>query len=217
MSLLGVTINPEGRVSVDRGAAPASLGQHEWRAFLVKIRNAARVTAALNLASPNAEPTFRISTNQPEPKPGLAPAEVAKRWLDLAWVESRPMTGALSGIPVEYKLVNLYSRDAGPREARLKFDVGAGTQNLGFRGDLDVLFACEAAVPVTLEVLDEAGRPTTAAFTFRDALGRSYPSSRRRLAPDFWFQPQAYRRGNSRGFAFLIDRPSPFANNSMRG
>ena len=194
LCLLGVTINPEGRVSVDRGSAPATLGQHEWRAFPVKVRNAARLTAALNLTSPNAEPTFRISTNQPEPKPGLAPAEVAERWLDLAWVESRPMTGPLSGLPVEYKLLILHSRDAGPREARLKFDVGAGTQDLGFRGDLDVLFACEAAVPVALEVLDVDGRPTTAAFVFRDALGRSYPSARRRLAPDFWFQPQVYRK-----------------------
>ncbi len=30
--------------------------------------------------------------------------------------------------------------------------------------------------------------------SFRDAQGRSYPSQNRRLAPDFWFQPQVYRQ-----------------------
>jgi hypothetical protein len=33
----------------------------------------------------------------------------------------------------------------------------------------------------------------TAAFTFRDAQNRVYPTAGRRLAPDFWFQPQVYR------------------------
>jgi hypothetical protein len=71
--------------------------------------------------------------------------------------------------------------------------VGQGTQDLGFRGDLDVLFYCNPAVSVTLDVQDAGGRPITAGFSFRDAQGRTYPTSSRRLAPDFWFQPQVYR------------------------
>ena len=35
-----------------------------------------------------------------------------------------------------------------PREAKIGFNVGQGTQDLGFRSDVDILFTCEPAVPV---------------------------------------------------------------------
>jgi hypothetical protein len=89
--------------------------------------------------------------------------------------------------------VQLYSRDAGKREATLTFDVGQGTQDLGFRSELPVLFDCVPAVEVTLGVFDEDGTPTTAAFVFRDKFGRIYPNPARRLAPDFFFHNQIYR------------------------
>ena len=44
-----------------------------------------------------------------------------------------------------------------------------------------------------LRVQDEHGRPATAAFLIRDALDRIYPNISKRLAPDFFFQPQVYR------------------------
>ena len=73
-------------------------------------------------------------------------------------------------------MIELYSRDVGQREAKLMFDVGQGTQDLGFRNELNVLFQCEPAVHVALEVLDDDGKPTTGQFVFRDVLGRVYPS-----------------------------------------
>src|SRR5206468_1151764 len=81
----------------------------------------------------------------------------------------------------------------GRREAKLEFDVGQGTQDLGFRNEINVLFDCEPAVNVKLGVLDDDGMPTTAQFTIRDERGRIYPSRARRLAPDFFFHDQIYR------------------------
>ena len=194
LCLFGVTINPEGRVAVTRGPRPAVLGQHEWRIFLAKVHNEAQVSSELSVTSPNAEPVYRVSSNQPRPEPGVTLADVPDRWMDVSWVTSRPMLAKLGGLRLEYRLIQIRARDAGALEARLKFDVGAGTQDLGFRGDLDILFRSEPAVPVTLDVREADGRPTIASFLVRDAQGRSYPSSSRRLAPDFWFQPQVYRR-----------------------
>ena len=194
LCLFAVTIDPGGRVSVAQGPRLASLGQHEWRIFPVKVRNESGLKAFLNVSSPNAEPVFRVSKLDPRPKPGVTLADVDDRWLDLSWLKSRPMTDRLGGLRLEYRLVQVYSRDAGPREARVRFDTGSGTEDPGFRGDLDILFQCDPAVVVTLNVLDADGRPTTASFVFRDAKGRTYPSASRRLAPDFWFQPQVYRR-----------------------
>ena len=113
--------------------------------------------------------------------------------MDLESVADRPLNRNLSGLGLEYRLIRIYSRDAGRREAKLRFDVGQGTQDLGFRGDLDVLFTSDPAVSVVLDVRDFDGRPTTASFLIRDARGRVYPSQSRRLAPDFWFHPQIYR------------------------
>ncbi|HTL18385.1 MAG TPA: CehA/McbA family metallohydrolase, partial [Patescibacteria group bacterium] len=79
------------------------------------------------------------------------------------------------------------------REAKLAFDVGQGTQDLGFRSELDVLFHCVPAHEVNLKVLDEDGKPTTAMFIVRDPQQRIYPSQAKRLAPDFAFHPQIYR------------------------
>jgi hypothetical protein len=94
---------------------------------------------------------------------------------------------------LEYRIVELYSRDVGRREAKLVFDVGQGTQDLGFRNEVNLLFNCEPAVEVTLEILDDDGKPTTGHFVIRDSKSRVYPSMSRRLAPDFFFHEQIYR------------------------
>jgi hypothetical protein len=46
---------------------------------------------------------------------------------------------------------------------------------------------------MVLRVRDENGFPSVAAFTIRDRSGRLYPNPSKRLAPDFFFQPQVYR------------------------
>ncbi len=177
-----VHVNPEMRVKVTAGPAKAELDEGGWRVFLVKVLNEAGTTALLSAVSPNAR---RLHESPPE--------EIADRWLDLEMYDKPPMTPTLSGLELEYRLVQLYSRDAGRRDARMSFNVGQGTQDLGFRNDVDRLFECRPATAVTLEVLDELGEPTIGAFVVRDAQGRVYPSQAKRLAPDFSFHPQVYR------------------------
>ncbi|MBX6311327.1 MAG: CehA/McbA family metallohydrolase [Isosphaeraceae bacterium] len=192
--LIGITINPESRVKAQAGEAPPRLVQHGWRVFLVKIHNQAGVTAELKAASPNAERVYTRSSGSPEPKPSVPASEIPRRWMDLMMFNDRPLNKTLSGLPLEYRILQVYSRDAGQREAKISFSVGQGTQDLGFRSDVDLLFTCTPAVPVTLEVLDDDGRPTTASFLIRDRQGRVYPSQSKRLAPDFFFHPQIYRQ-----------------------
>src|SRR5947209_6149120 len=65
--------------------------------------------------------------------------------------------------------------------------------DIGFRSQMAVLFNALPAMPLKLNVRDENGLPTVAAFTIRDSSGRLYPNPAKRLAPDFFFQPQVYR------------------------
>ena len=188
-----VNINPESRVKVAAGPVSPKLMQQGWRVFLVKVHNEARVTAELKVASPNAEPLHKRSTAAAEPEISIRPVDAADRWLDVGLYNQQPLVATLSGLGVEYRIIELYSRDVGRREAKLAFDVGQGTQDLGFRNEINILFHCEPAVEVVLDVIDDDGSPTTGQFVVRDELGRLYPSRSRRLAPDFFFHDQVYR------------------------
>jgi hypothetical protein len=124
--LLVVTINPESRVKAARGAAPARLHLHKEEIALIKVINEAGVTHALQITGPELLP-----------KDGRADE---RRWLTLVAHGEAPLRRALNGHRVEYRLVGLTPHQSGKREAILKFDVGQGTQDLGFRGEVPILF-----------------------------------------------------------------------------
>src|SRR5262249_39391493 len=97
LCLITVEINPESRVKVNRGAADAELVEQGWRPFLVKVQNDAGVTAMLRAESPNAA---RLAES---------PADrVEERWLDLAMFERQPLLTNLSGLKLEYRIIELY-------------------------------------------------------------------------------------------------------------
>lgn len=191
--LVVVHINPESRVKVAKGPADAELIELGWTNFLVKVVNEAGVTAPLVCMSDQAEPMVRRSSAAAKPEMSITPADAARRWLDIAMVQSQPMTRTLSGLGVEYRILQLYSRDSGHREATLSMHVGQGTQDLGFRSDLPILFSCRPSIEIPLAIRDESGRPTTCSLLVKDMQGRVYPNPSRRLAPDFFFHEQVYR------------------------
>ena len=191
--LAAVHVSPESRVKVAPGAAKPELAQGGTRLFLVKVINEAGVTAPLTVQSPNSGRVFVPADNSPEPRMTLTAADARNRWAEISIFTQPPMRPRLSGLAVEYAILQIYSRDAGQRSAVLAFSVGQGSQDIGFRNDIDVLFDARPAHPITLRVRDERGDPTTAGFLIRDDLDRIYPNVSKRLAPDFFFQPQVYR------------------------
>lgn len=181
-ALVGIEINPESRVKAQQGPAAARLMEQGWRAFLVKVANQAGITAVLAVDSPNSGQLANANSGQ-----------VGRRWIDHAMFNKQPMKPHLSGLEVEYRILQLYSKDAGKREAKLIFDVGQGTQDLGFRSEVDILFTAAPAAKVVFRVKDTDGKPTTAGFTIRDEMRRVYPPQTKRLNGDFFFHPQVYR------------------------
>jgi len=193
-----VNINPESRVKVTEGPAKKELMQHGWRTFLVKVHNEAGVTAQLVGQSPNAAPAYQGGrgarqkplTDDPEL---VRPNQTNNRFLELIMFDKQPLKPTLSGLQVEYRLIQIYSSDSGKREAELSFNVGQGTQDIGFRNELPILFDCAPAVDVKLGIKDFDGQPAMASLVIRDDRGRVYPAPSRRLAPDFFFHEQVYR------------------------
>jgi len=197
--LFAVHLNPEVRVKVTRGPAPAILQQSGFTPFLVKVVNESTSTLPLRITSPQSGPVYagvaKLSMER-ERQEHLRENENVNRddrFLQVEMFSAPPMTRNLSGLKVEYALALIYSSEAGQREAIIGFDASQGTQDLGFRGELPVLFTVRQAVPVRLAVRDYDGQPTTGRFAFFDRAGHVYPPQVKRLAPDLFFQKQIYR------------------------
>jgi hypothetical protein len=198
--LLQVTINPEERVKVARGSAAAILQQAGYTPVVVKVINESATTKAVRISSPQsglvtsgAADLSMARQDQRQLKDGEKKGGAPDRFLQAEMVTAQPMTSNLSGLRVEYVLAAVYSSESGRREATIGFDVGQGTQDLGFRSELPILFDVRPAVPVTLRVHDHDGAATVGHFTFTDRSGRVYPPQPKRAAPDLFFQRQVYR------------------------
>ena len=198
--LFAVSLNPEVRVKVARGPGRAILQQNGYTPHLVKVFNQSTVTRELRIASPNSGAVYAGTSTQilrRQAQTHLADNEnirrATDRFLEVEMYRQQPMTTQLSGLEVEYAIALIYCSESGKREATIGFDVGEGTQDIGFRGEIPVLFDVQPARKVKLSILDFDGSPTTARLTFRDKLGHVFPSQLKRLAPDFFFQPHIYR------------------------
>jgi hypothetical protein len=218
--LFVVSLNPEVRVKVQQGPAKAKLQQGGYMPHLVKVINDSTVSSQLRIASPQAGNVYSGTAlailkrqAQTELKDEEKPDERTDTFLSVEMFQRPPMTPKLSGLKVEYAIALIYSSESGKREATIRFDVGAGTQDIGFRGEAPVLFDVQPAVPVKLAIQDHDGQPTVARLTIRDRFGRIYPSQAKRLAPDFFFQPQIYRND---GDVVLLP-PGEFQVESSRG
>jgi hypothetical protein len=184
--LIQVTLNPESRVKVARGPATATLQQGGFVPVVIKVINDSTVKRALQVTSPQTGTFFAGG--------GAKSKEASRdRFLQAEMFASPPMTADLSGLKAEYAILLIYGHEAGSREATIGFDVGQGTQDLGFRGEVPILFDVRPGIEVRLFVKDYDGKPTVGRFTFRDKTGRVYPLQAKRLAPDFFFQQQIYR------------------------
>jgi hypothetical protein len=177
--LLVVSLNPEVRVKVARGPAEATLQQGGFTPQIVKVINDSTVTRELRILSPQSGPVYSGAAEpilqrqaQTELKENENISGATDRFLEIEMYQAQPMTRTLSGLEVEYAIAMIYSRESGKLEATIGFDVGAGSQDIGFRGEVPVLFDVRPAIPVKLHIRDHDGTPTAARITIRDRHGK---------------------------------------------
>lgn len=112
---LEVTINPEGRVKVARGKTVPRLRLGAPALALIKVENLSGGTQLL------------------EARGAYTGAKTSPFRLEV-------LSGELKGLPVEYRLMRIRCSRAGKRELTIAFEAGQGTQDIGFRGEVPVLF-----------------------------------------------------------------------------
>lgn len=172
--IAAIDINPEARVKVERGAARAMLLQGGWKSFLVKVNNAAGTTAKLEVQSQHAAPVLHKSTFNAVVKPEnvLTPGQVSNRFVEIEIFRNKPLQPNLSGLKLEYAVLQINSKDAGRREIEIGFNVGQGTQDIGFRNIINILFDIKPYVKLVFDVKDEDGSNAMASFVITDGIGR---------------------------------------------
>ena len=120
LCLAAVSLRRTGPPAVTRGKAAPELLEQGWRTFLIKVINRPGHTKRLEITSPNAQPLPHAPADQ-----------VKSRWMQLSSFEGRPLKADLSGLELEYRIVQIYSRDPGRKQGLLEFGVSAGTDEGG--------------------------------------------------------------------------------------
>lgn len=207
--LVDVHLDEHAETTARPGAAPPRLVQHGWRSFLVRVANPHRIEGRLNGAAPGVLGV--IDHHSHSARIALPDTLDSVPRIRDAWLQARLATdSALSGLEAEYHVVSVYSREGGRRSGTLTFVTAVeewpesltrppqalagrrmmmGTTEYGATFEFD----CAPARDIRLDVREPDGSSCVAAVTVNDALGRSYPSTAMRLAPDMFFHEHVYR------------------------
>ena len=107
-----VQIEPDGTLR-PTAAHTVEVEENGWRTVLIKVLNKAGIQGRLRVDSQNARPI-----------PHGPKDDMANRWLSLSAYDGRPLDANLSGLGLEYRLLQLSSTTPGTRQARLEFNAG---------------------------------------------------------------------------------------------
>jgi hypothetical protein len=199
-TLTRVATEVDGYARTTVGGAQRNLVEQGWRIFLVRVSNPVGSTAKLDIFD-GAWPV--ISTSTGASRAGVPDAVnpapyVARDWLKIEMYEAPPMEASLNGSPLEYRVIQLYSRDRGQHEIDL--DIFTSDEQYFYyrnRGEsgkrAHLKFECLPSRDVLLRVRDVDGRGCMASLTIKDKLDRVYPLQAKRLAPDMYFHSHIYR------------------------
>jgi hypothetical protein len=206
-TLIRVRLNKDGIGSAVAGPAPRILVEQGWRSFLVRVENPFALETGTIFTGDAAFAKGSLSgDNTTASKPSLEDfAGYGDHWLGYAFASGPPLSDILSGLGVEYRILQLFSRYPGSRKAYLMVHTpdphpvaGYTSQSRryfwgGARSGFWTTFNSLPSQDIPLTIRDWDGVGCMASFLVRDEAGRLYPEPADRMAPDFKFQPQVYR------------------------
>jgi hypothetical protein len=206
-TLATLAVGSDGAAHVAAGAAPRQLIEQGWRMFLIRIENPAAENGSVVIGSgiggagqmaPGlghmAQRAYLIDRLFKGPL-------IEKMWFKAELYDATPLvhwgmevpTISLAGIPVEYRVLQIFSRDAGERTTDFTLYLLAKPDGAFRSGHQQLDFNCLPSREVRLRVTDSDGRGCMASLTIRDKLNHLYPPQAMRIAPDLFFHEQIYR------------------------
>lgn len=206
-TLVRLSVDADGTLKAGAGGAPRVLVEQAWRLFLLRVENFSEETNSVSLLSSALSTPGRMARDSSSfaQSPDLMDTVNKAPLIEKLWflAEVHDTTRAvylgrlvpvfvLSGAPVEYRVVQLYSRDQGDRTADISF------ANLKEGKPIAVAstkfnFTCRPTRDVDLVIKDDDGQGCMASLVIRDSAGHVYPPQAMRIAPDMFFHAQIYR------------------------
>jgi hypothetical protein len=199
-TLVRLHIDRDGFATGSAGGAQPTLVEQGWRVFLLRVANEQGSTEELThtlgqffsypsrvAAAGGARSNLNDTVNE-------AP-RFARDWLTSLLYNAPPMSAKLSGLGIEYMVIQLYSRDRGHHSAQLNFFTSSYPQTYEYRNrsSAKLDFNCVPSRDIILRVRDADGRGCVASLTIKDSTDRVYPLQVMRVAPDMYFESQIYR------------------------
>jgi len=199
-TVANVRLEADGYARTTPGDAPKALVEQGWTAFLIRVENPLASTAELKVTGANKLTFWTQSTAASRSglwdTVELGPI-IKQVWFRNELYQKAPLGPTLSGAPVEYRILQIYSRDRGSHEMDIDFFV-ASQDYAEWRAPLlrrggHFKFACASSSDAVFQIRDHDGRGCMASLTITDRSGRVYPFQPMRLAPDMVFHKQVYR------------------------
>ncbi|MEZ2346067.1 CehA/McbA family metallohydrolase [Terriglobus sp. RCC_193] len=207
-TLAQLSLSADGAPQITAGNAPRQLVEQGWRMFLVRIENERVQKGSLVFTSGTRTiGNLEIVSKGAAQRTALADVlnkgpMIEKMWFAMELYEPTPVVSGgievqtipLPEIPIEYHVVQLFSRDRGQRTTSFSLNALSSSNDRVFhpaRRQFD--FECLPSHEVQLRILDTNGRSCFASLIIKDKLNRLYPPKAMRLAPDLFFQEQIYR------------------------
>lgn len=207
-TLLNVRLTAHGTGTLISALKAPTLVEQGWRCFLMRVENPFNIAAPLVLSGqliaegqrplrlPSASIVPALGTNEK-----LQVADYAERWMGYSFFSAPPFSPALSGLAVEYRIIQIYSRDRGFKKALVAINTPFEFTGMTRAVILERLkntgtsltFNCLPALEVSLQIKDWDGAGCMAALLLKDEAQRIYPAPAHRLAPDLDFQAHVYR------------------------
>lgn len=205
-TLARVVLDHDGMGRAVLGGAERTLIEQGWRSFLIRVSNPHSVAERFEVSlgwGGGSRGVGTMSFPNGEQKPRLLDSLFNAPLIEKLWLIVQMQAGQnLSGAPVEYLVIDVFSRDRGERTRKLGF--GAG--KLVWNGESysratwsamtrPLLFTAVArpTADVLLRVLDDDGVGCMGSLLIKDAREHIYPPQVMRLAPDMSFHPHIYR------------------------
>ena len=141
--LVGVYIDEEAWLKVIPAQASFKdrpLTQYKWQTFLVKVHNRGYVRTPLEISSPQFFTPEEIVTAASAEAGDASDPDNWYRWASVKQFNDPPMQKPLSGERLDYRIIQVYSRDSGVRAADIKVNLGGGQVARGHYADVSLLF-----------------------------------------------------------------------------
>ena len=206
-TLTKIEINADGDATAKVGSSQRTLIEQGWRVFLARVLNATSATTKLDIYTQLPGETWFprdiTATSTGASRAGVEDTlnvvpDVARHWWKAEMYDGPPMTDSLSGATVEYRVIQIFSRDRGEHAVEAYFFTSKDQEApyralLNSRRGLTLPFNCLPSRDVPLRIRDADGRTCMGSLIIKDRFDRVCPLQAMRLAPDMQFQPQIYR------------------------